>query len=113
MYNLDANQYQDNSVNFTVTVTGAIEDFDTLRWKSMDRLVVNADYPPGTATMNISWTDDDYQSYNTPVAVDLFQDLPAIYQLGSFRQRAFKLTYAANQPLRLYGLEVDINKGNT
>ena len=113
VFNLDANQYQDNSVNFTVTIITAPEDFDTLRWKNMDQLVLWTDYPTSTTSVNVQWTDDDYQSYSSARSIDLFQDLPSLNQLGGFRQRAFKFTYADNFPLRISGVECQINKGST
>lgn len=113
VYNLDANQYQDNSVNFTVTMITAPEDFGTMRWKNMDQMTIWADYPTSTTSINIQWSDDDYQSYTSARSVNLFQDLPSLTQLGGFRQRAFKLTYSDNFPLRISGLECEINKGTT
>ena len=112
IFNFDANAYQDNLVNFTVTIVTDNEDFGTLNQKNMDRLIVWADYPTATQNLTIQWTDDDYQSYNTSQNIDLFQDLPSILQLGGFRQRAFRLTYSGNLPLRIQRLECEINKGN-
>jgi hypothetical protein len=112
IFNLDANQGQDNGSNFTVTVITAPEDFGTLNWKNMHRLVVWADYPTATLPVDIQWTDDDYQTYNTAQSIELFQDLPCIYQLGGFRQRAFKITYTGSLPLRVSKMECEINKGS-
>lgn len=111
VYNMDANQYQDNLVNFTVTIVTANESFDTLKWKNMDQLTVLADYPSSSTSLNIQWSDDDYQTYSSNQSINLFQDLPCLYQLGGFRQRAFRITYSDNFPLRIQKLECEINKG--
>jgi hypothetical protein len=88
-------------------------DFDSYNQKSMGNLTIWADKPSSTASVTVYWSDDDYQNYNSGVSVDLYQERPNLNRLGRFRRRAFKLTYAANQPLRLKGLEVDVNMGST
>lgn len=66
-----------------------------------------------TVSANVSWSDDDYATFNTPVALIFGATLnyPFINQLGIFRQRAFKVTYAGTLFLRFKEMEVDINKG--
>jgi hypothetical protein len=66
-----------------------------------------------TVSINVSWSDDDYATFNTPVSLIYGATLnfPFITQLGMYRQRAFKLTYASTLFLRYKGLEMDINKG--
>jgi hypothetical protein len=111
VFNFDANQYQDNAVNFTVTIITDNEEFETLLQKNMSRLIIWGDVPTAQTFVNISWSDTDYQSFTSPIAVDMFVDLPQITQLGSFRHRIFKLTHSDNFPLRLKHLECEINKG--
>lgn len=113
VYKFDPSVYQDSSTNFTCTVVTDQEEFDTYNQKTMSRLIIWADRPSTASSLNIQWADDDYQTYNTAIAVDLFQELPCVYRLGRFRRRSFKLTFSDNQPLRLKGLEVDINLGQT
>jgi hypothetical protein len=97
-------------------------DFNTINRKSMSRLTLIGD-PPDKTTANrysisISWSDDDYLTWSTARTLSFTTDLPSIHQLGSFRRRAFKLTYTpslvsstAPLALRLSSMEVDINKG--
>jgi len=105
--------YQDNGTNFTCLITSENNDFGTMNRKRMHRLSVIGDRPSSAANLSVSWSDDDYQSFNTARTIDLNQDLPSCYQLGSFRQRIFKLSFTANSPMRLQELEVDINKGTS
>lgn len=95
-------------------------DFDTRNKKYMSRLGVqltentsSATTSGSTVTLNVSWSDDDYATYNTPVGLifGATLDFPFITQLGSFRQRSFKLSYSGTLFLRYKSLEVDINKG--
>ena len=103
--------YQDDGVNFTMrTVTGN-HYFGSYNQKAMHRLTITSDRPTTDASMDVYWTDDDYQTYTSSQAVNLNQELPSLTRLGRFRKRAFKLELTANVPLRLKRLEVDINLG--
>lgn len=113
VYKFDPSLYQDSGQIITAQGVTNNEEFDTRNRKFMYRLTVWADKPTATSPLLIQWTDDDYQTYNTGITVDLYQQMPCIYRLGSFRRRAFKWTHEANQPLRIQTLEVDINKGQT
>lgn len=104
---------QDSGSNFTYTIVTDLEDFDTINRKTMNRLVLVGEKPASSATTSVSWTDDDYQTYNSAVSVDMYQDLPSITRLGQFRRRALKLTGTHSQPFSLSRIEVDINKGQT
>ena len=113
VYKFSPSLYQDNGTNFTWTLVTDTEDFGTYNQKVMNRLILITDKPTSSATVNVSWTDDDYQNYNTPISLDLYQSLPCLYRLGRFRRRALKLTGAFNHPFRLKRIEVDLNKGQT
>lgn len=87
-------------------------DFGNMNSKFMHRLTLVCDVPQGTTpSCSLSWTDDDYQTYSTARTLTISNTMPSITQLGRFRRRAFKLVYSDAYPLRLEGLEVDINSG--
>lgn len=111
IYRFDENVFQDVGTDFTCVVITENNDFGTLNRKTMGRFALYADRPSSNTNMLVQWSDDDYQTYNTGVSLNLNQDIPAVRQLGTFRQRAFKLTYTGNYPLRLQDIEVNINKG--
>lgn len=111
IYKVSDSLYQDNGTNFTCTIRTESSDFGTLNRKTMPKLILIADRPTSDTNIDIQWSDDDYQTYSTARSVNLNQDLPCTYNLGWFRQRNFKLTFTANQDLRLQELEVQINKG--
>jgi len=111
LYKFNDALYADGGTNFTCEVVTDASDFDTLNRKTMGRASILCDRPPSDALAYLSWSDDDYQSFNTPVGINLNQDLPSTYRLGSFRQRIFKLSFTNNTLFRIMELEVDINKG--
>lgn len=111
LYYFDPDVYQDDGVNFNVVVQTDKQMFDTMHEKYMSRILVVADRPTTDANLYISWTDDDYQTYSTPRAVNLNQEFPALQRGGRFRRRAFKLEFLENAPMRTNYLEVDFNIG--
>lgn len=113
IYKTSTSLYQDNGTTFPVVIITGLEEFDTLRQKTMSRLIVWADAPTTSSTGTLQWTDDDYQTFNTGLTIDLFHERPSANRLGRFRQRAFKWTYTQNQPHRIEAFEVDINKGQS
>lgn len=113
IYFMSDSLYQDNSVNYTYRIVTDALDFDYMSIKTMARFTLIADRPNAISNYILYWTDDDYESYSNPRTVDLNQDLPSTYRLGWFRQRAFKIEYTDNFPLRIQKCEVDINKGNS
>ena len=103
--------YQDAGTPFTVKLQTDPEMFDTIHNKFMSRLLVVCDRPRVNAILNISYTDDDYQTYSTPRPVNLNVDRPTLNRLGKFRRRAFVATFTENAPMRLKHFEVDFNIG--
>jgi hypothetical protein len=111
LYRFNTAVYRDNNVDFTMRIVTGREMFETYNQKRLHRLVLNADRTTANSNINISWSDDDYQTYNTAQAINLNQDLPSLHRLGNFRRRAFKLEYTDNFPLRIKGLELEVNMG--
>jgi hypothetical protein len=89
-------------------------DADTSRRKSCNRLLLVGDCPNGITNTpyNISWSDDDYNTFSTPVTLQMNPYMAAISQLGIFRRRAFLITYNQPYPSRLEALELMVNIGN-
>lgn len=113
IYKFSDTVYQDNGVTFTCTIVTENESFGSRMEKVMSRLIPLCDRPAVDSTLNISWSDDDYQSFSTPRAININAKKPAITQLGAFNERAFKLTYTDNLPFRITGMEVNLNMGNS
>lgn len=111
LYKFSPSIYQDDSSTMTVKWISDNEEFDTYKQKSMSGLTIWADKPTSSSSVLVQWSDDDYQTYTTGISVDLYQEIPDLKRLGRFRRRAFKFTHESNHPLRIHGIEVDINMG--
>lgn len=105
--------YQDNGVSFTSRIVTERQSFETYNQKSMSRFIVRGDRPTTDAFLLVSWSDDDYQTFTPARALNLNQDIPCLWRLGQFRRRAFKLEFSENAPLRLEGMDVELNLGQT
>ena len=112
IYKFNESVYQDVGVNFTCIITTENNSFGTMNRKTMGRFAIVGDRPSSDTNILVQWSDNDYQSYNTGVSINLNQDIPSVRQMGSFRQRIFKLTYSDNYPMRIQDIEVNINKGS-
>lgn len=117
IYRIDASSGSDQvgggaTIPIPVRVVTDNLDFDTRRIKFGSRLLVHCDQV-ASSSMNISWSDDDYQTFNTPRAISATTSFPVIHQLGSFRKRAFKMDYAGGQKMRWEFLELDYDQGQT
>lgn len=91
-------------------------DFDTMNMKTMSRMGVEVTTNTSSSSavnLTVSWSDDDYKTWATDRTMDVSgtTNFPFITQLGAFRQRAFKITYAGDQFLRYKSITFDINKG--
>lgn len=113
LYTMLPTTYQDAGTNFTCIMVTPANEFETMNRKNWHRLTIWCDRPRSDSLMSVSWTDNDWITYSTPVTVNLNQDIPCIYRLGQARQRAFKFTYADNFAMRLKQVEVDINMMGT
>lgn len=111
IYRFNSQVYQDAGVNFTWSIVTEANDFGTMHRKTMSRLAVVCDRPASTSNLSVSVSDDDFKSWYGGWLINLDQDLPSTHKLGSFRQRAFKLEYTDNFPLRVQYLQALINKG--
>lgn len=90
-------------------------DMETNKRKVCNRFSLVGDAPNGTSNVefDISWSDDDYNTFSTPIPLQMNPYMAAISQLGSFRRRAFKVTCIAALPIRLEAVELSINVGAT
>lgn len=111
IYKFDPTLYQDNGTTFTCSGVTDNQYFDSYNQKEMSRLTVWTDKPSVSASMLIQWTDDDYQTYNSGLTLDLYQERPSVNRLGRFRRRAFKWTYTNNTAFRIKSMEVNLNLG--
>jgi hypothetical protein len=111
VYKLDTSSYIDaDHGNILVELVTNKYDMDTYNRKFMSTLVIVGDEYAANP-IDISWSDDDYRTWNTPITIVLDDSYPTIKKLGQFRRRAFKLEHTSNYPLRLESLEVCFKEG--
>lgn len=110
--NPSAYVYTDDGSSYTMTIQTSKLDFDTNDRKFYHRLEFIGDVQSSTTTLNVSWSDDDYQTWSTVRTVDLSSNRSHLTQLGSARRRAFKFTNSSNVPIRLEAIEVSLTVGN-
>lgn len=100
----------------TATIQTAPIDAGTMNRKTLTRLRIVGDRAT-SGTISVSWSDDDYATFNTPRTIDLSKELPQLYRCGSFRRRAFKIaglgSSATGVPQRLEAIELDFEVGAT
>jgi len=107
--------YQDFNENFTCSYTTTDYDSDTFNWKTCSRVGMYCDYPAtgGTDTyVQVSWSDDDGNTFSTPRNLNVHSSNPYITQCGRFRSRNWRFEYTDNYPFRMWGITMDLNVGN-
>ncbi|HET8689179.1 MAG TPA: packaged DNA stabilization protein [Methanosarcina sp.] len=105
--------YTDNGTPYTMVVRTDDLYNDTLQMKFISRLSIFCDRGNTNATIQLRWTDDDYQTYSNPVPIVLNQELASVRRLGGYRRRAFEFSNSENYPVRIWGYELDLNMGSS
>lgn len=111
LFRLDPNSYKDVSKSILCELTTNRYDMDTYNRKFMSSVKIVGDRYDTTNTVNLQWTDNDYQSWSSLKPIDLTDDYPAFHRLGAFRRRAFKLTHTLDKPFRVESLECVYTEG--
>lgn len=108
------NFFTDFGAPITCSITTSKFDFDTLDRKRMDLLTVIGDSPnSGNTPITVQWSDDDYNTWSAARTLNINPIFSRTQRLGMFRRRAIKFTFTAPTALRLEGIEITINRGQT
>ncbi len=111
VYSFSTTTYQDNAVAILMEVVTAKQDFGNSNRKFYYGVYVVGDTTSASSNLSISWSDDDYTTFNTARTVDMGASRAYLSRLGQSRRRSFKLAYSGNYPMRLEALELDYNLG--
>jgi hypothetical protein len=105
--------YQDFGANFSCIYTTERFAAESMHKKTMSRLILVADTYQTTGTSNvvITWSDDDWASTSGTRDINVFSPRPVAHQFGQFITRSFRMSYTDAYPLRMRGLEFEINIG--
>ena len=105
---LSQNVYQDLGSDIYTAIQTVLFDGDSYHRKFFSKMTIVGDRL--SSTLNVSWSDDDYQTFSTPRPMDL-STRPFLTRLGSSRRRSFKLEHTDNVPLRMEAIELELEKG--
>jgi hypothetical protein len=120
VYRLDPAVYQDyngNDINVLFQTNPWDESEAEVRQGSAQnkfgsRLTFIGDKQASTANLSVSWSDDNYVTFNTARTMDVSKETPALTRLGVFRRRAFRGLYIANLQFRAEEFELNYRKGH-
>ena len=110
---IDPQSYIDAGDDVYVEITTNRYDMDTYRRKFIHNFVIVGDRysTESNNSIDLSWTDDDYQTWSNDNVITLIDSIPRWNRLGSFRRRAFKIKHQQDNPLRLESIEIDYTEG--
>ena len=111
IYNVLPTVYQDDSVNFTVLARLGRVDMDTYLPKFMKSIALVGDIQSSTTNVDLQYSDDDYVTLSTARTLDMSLAYPFTPALGKFNRRAWQLSYAGSNPLRIESLELRYRLG--
>lgn len=103
--------FQDDGVSYTAMVQSPLWDSGTKKKKTVHEAVIVGDQEMSTATLYVSYSDDDYQTWSTPRSVDLSTANPKIQRCGETRRRAFRLTDSENKAMRMEAIDLTFTPG--
>jgi hypothetical protein len=106
---LDEGTYRDNGLPINVLVQTA-----NYSWGNQRMKIFAATYPlldTVNSSVMLSWSDDDYTTFNTPQAIETLTSKKQLIKCGSAVRRAWQLTHTDNTPMRFYSLEVEVLPG--
>lgn len=107
----NADVYQDDGVNFSAIFRTKRMSFGTNNNKFMSDIVIWADRAPSVGSIDVQYSDNDYETFSTARTIDLDHERADAPQWGRFRTRSFKFTYTSDNPLRIRTIEVGLNMG--
>lgn len=109
MYTISEAQFSDGGSAYALTLYTPPFDGGLRLVKSVSSCEFIADKL--AATLSISWSDDDYQTFSTPITLGLNQDRPMWNDGSSFRRRAYKVVCNDSVLLRLKFIEMTAQPG--
>lgn len=104
-YAFDMDTFQDAGQPITFEVQTPLCSWGNHRTKIIAATYVASD--TFSSSYQLSWTDDDYQTYTAPVTISSATPKKRVIRCGSTSERAWKITHTDNTPMRLFSLEVE------
>ncbi len=104
----------DSSANIAMRITLTDFDGDARNNKFMHKCEVDGDSIGGTGDavdISIRWSDDHYVTFSPTRTIDITKRRK-LTRLGLFEFRAFEISYAGTEQVRLEALEIDFKGSN-
>lgn len=82
-------------------------------WNSLKRKFMTAVYfiaDTVSTTVALSYTDNDYQTFSNPRSIDFSTEKKFGLRFGSARRRAWQILHTGATSLKIYAMEVDVEK---
>lgn len=92
--------WRDDGVDFTWTHQFKLPSKGNHR-KFMPMFGVVGDTARAASTLNVEFSDDDWQTFQTARPIDMTSGNKALYRCGSYKDRGVRLTHTANLDVRL------------
>lgn len=105
--------YADAGSSYSATMQLDSLDLGTRKRKAWESLAIVADIQSVTSPIEISYSDDDYETVNVWGNLDLSDNIPIARRLGSSRRRAWILNHSADTAMRIRILEGMATIGNS
>lgn len=107
LYYLDPTVGTDDGTAISTEIYTTKYDFESMNLKSMQSLNIVSDMVGTTKTIDVRWSDDDYNTWSDWRTLSFYPR--AFYvSLGSFRRRAFNIKFNGGVPARFEALEFDL-----
>lgn len=113
LYKLDSSNvvYTDDGDAYTTEIRTSKVDFGTQNRKFIHKIRLVGD-KQSTGEATISWSDDDYSTFNTARTFDLTKTNPEISACGSHRGgRVYKIQHTSANPFRAEAIEIVYSEG--
>lgn len=103
--------FADDDTNFEFRIQTSKIDFGTNNRKFLNQIAIIGDETTSSTNLEISWSDDDYNTFNTARTVDLSTSHQYLKVCGAFRRRAFRFSNTSSLPIRLEAMELEYKEG--
>jgi len=103
--NPSALSFKDAGTTFTALMQLDSMDLGTSNRKTWEELRIIGDKQSTTSNIELSYSDDDYQTYTVWGNLDMSTNMPRAQRLGSSRRRAWVLNHSDDTPMRIRALE--------
>lgn len=109
IYSPNSSTWLDGGSAMSVDIYTNKIDGGNNRFKFINRMTLIGDR--SNATIDVKWSDDDYQTWSAAKTLNLALSRPSIRPHGRFRRRAYWYHYTANAFLRLEAMEFEGQSG--